>query len=393
MKPSDGMPPPFLPPTLGCQFVGRNRELEFLEREIHNPKGYSAGAPIAVVGEPGVGKSKLVSECVYGLGVGWRPVWISCKEILAVSRAPEFLLRPILSDMSAGSVVVVFDGADEIPRDALVQEFRRVTNYKIVRSVILTSRSELGLRGERILRLDSLAVDEARKLITLNLPNSLTESSLSKILTVVKGNPLAISLFVEMAGSMDQVRLQRVLEGRLFDLDDEGTRTRDELVAIARPVIVSANEAMIEALKKQPGDIFKLTPRQYEELVAELMHDMGFDVKLTKATRDGGKDILASIKTEVGSFLCLVEAKHYRADRVIGVSLARGLYGTLCDYQANSAMMVTTSSYSKDACDLQKKHEYQLSLRDYTDVAGWIQKYGTSRRGWPKSGVADPLRF
>jgi len=28
-------------------------------------------------------------------------------------------------------------------------------------------------------------------------------------------------------------------------------------------------------------------------------------------------------------------------------------------------MMVTTSSFSKDAHDFQKKHEYQLSLRDY----------------------------
>jgi len=78
---------------------------------------------------------------------------------------------------------------------------------------------------------------------------------------------------------------------------------------------------MIAALKKQPKDIFKLTPRQYEELVAELIHDMGFEVTLIKATRDRGKDILASMKTEVGDFLCLVEAKHYREDRKIGVSL------------------------------------------------------------------------
>jgi restriction system protein len=50
---------------------------------------------------------------------------------------------------------------------------------------------------------------------------------------------------------------------------------------------------MIEGLKKQPKDIFNITPRQYEELVAELMHDMGYEVTLTPATRDGGKDILA----------------------------------------------------------------------------------------------------
>jgi HJR/Mrr/RecB family endonuclease len=136
---------------------------------------------------------------------------------------------------------------------------------------------------------------------------------------------------------------------------------------------------MIAGLKKQPKDIFNLTPRQYEELVAELLHDIGYEVTLTQATRDGGKDILASMKTELGEFLCLVEAKHYREDRKIGVSLVRTLYGTLCDYQASSAMLVTTSSYSKDAYALQQKHKYELSLRDYTDAAVWIQRYGTHR--------------
>jgi HJR/Mrr/RecB family endonuclease len=106
---------------------------------------------------------------------------------------------------------------------------------------------------------------------------------------------------------------------------------------------------------------------------------MGHEVTLTQATRDGGKDILASIKTECGEFLCLVEAKKYRADRKIGVSMVRTLYGTLCDYQASSAMLVTTSTYSKDAHAMQEKHQYQLSLRDYTDVAGWIQRYGMKR--------------
>ena len=123
----------------------------------------------------------------------------------------------------------------------------------------------------------------------------------------------------------------------------------------------------------------KLGSRQFEELIAELLKDMGWDVELTKATRDGGKDILAYINTDVGKFLCLVEAKRYRSDRKIGVELVRSLYGTLCDYQANSAMMVTTSGFSEDARQLQKKHEFQLSLRDYTDVVGWIMKHGRNR--------------
>lgn len=157
--------------------------------------------------------------------------------------------------------------------------------------------------------------------------------------------------------------------------DDSSRR----LLAVAKPVIVTANEAMVKALKQCPEDVFKLTSRQFEELVAELLHDMGYDVTLTPATRNGGKDILASIKNECGEFLCLVEAKKHRRDRKVGVSLVRSLDGTLCDFQASSAMLVTTSTFSKDAHAMREKHKYQLSLRDYTDVAGWIQKHGANK--------------
>ena len=118
-----------------------------------------------------------------------------------------------------------------------------------------------------------------------------------------------------------------------------------------------------------------LTPRQFEQMLAELLDDMGWEVELTQATRDGGKDILAYMNTELGRLLCLVDAKRYREDRTIGVGMVRTLYGTLCDYQANSAMMVTTSSFSPDAKEFQQRHQYQLTLRDYSDVVKWITQY------------------
>ncbi|MGH9561752.1 MAG: restriction endonuclease [Terracidiphilus sp.] len=71
-------------------------------------------------------------------------------------------------------------------------------------------------------------------------------------------------------------------------------------------VVISVSEGIIKRLKKEPKDVYKHTPRQYAELIADLLREMGHDVTLTQAARDGGKDILASMKTEVGEFLCLV---------------------------------------------------------------------------------------
>jgi len=102
---------------------------------------------------------------------------------------------------------------------------------------------------------------------------------------------------------------------------------------------------------------------------------MGWRVELTPATRDGGKDILAYLDTDVGEILCLVEAKKYRRDRNVGIDLVRTLYGTLCDYQANSAMLVTTSAFTPDAHEFRRRHQYQLSLKDYAHIVDWIHRY------------------
>ena len=85
--------------------------------------------------------------------------------------------------------------------------------------------------------------------------------------------------------------------------------------------------------------------------------------------------MLAYLDTDLGRMLCLVEAKRYRKDRTVGVDLVRNLYGTLCDYQANRAMLITTSSFSQEAVNFRKRHEYQLQLRDYGDLLFWIDNY------------------
>jgi len=101
----------------------------------------------------------------------------------------------------------------------------------------------------------------------------------------------------------------------------------------------------MERLRSEPQSVFELPPRKFEELVAELLSGLGSEVELTPPARDGGKDILACMSTPHGRLLCLVEAKRYRQDRIVGVVMVPQLYGTLIDADASSAMLVTTSSF------------------------------------------------
>ena len=380
------------PPKPPSPFVGRQSELEWLEREVYSRERLFPQMPLVIVGPAGVGKTSLVAEFVSRLSERTsrlserkRAVWFECAKFDKDGAAFSLLMDGEIREQRSREIVAILDGADEVPQEHFTRIFRGVLNFKAVRSVIVTSRTELNLRGERVLRLGELPKEDSKRLIHELAGAEIAALTVDQMMGAAQGLPLALILISSLARTLTPEQLSRVLKGNLYDLKEQAPAEQQTLITIARPIIISANERMIAALKKHPDDVFRLSPRQFEELIAELIHDMGHDVTLTKATRDGGKDILASIETEMGKFLCLVEAKHYRSDRKVGVSLVRELYGTLCDFQANSAMLVTTSSFSKDAHDLQEKHKYQLSLKGYTDVAKWIQKYGTDK----KSGIGN----
>jgi restriction system protein len=373
---------------LSPSFVGREKELRWLERETEESR--SPANPIVVTGAAGIGKTALVRTFVelYSRRRNYRRIstdhWLNASELGGEDYAPRLneFVELLYADRLSGELSVVIDGADAISGERLLEVLGRVRNFKAVRSIIVTTRNDPGMRGARVLNLGRLPEDVAQLLVRTLLSRAgglPTAESLLKVVHAANGHPLAISLLAGLGRTFGDEQLLRIADGHLYDIQDSATVSKAELVSVVQPTIISANEAMVQALKRQPEDIFKLSPRKYEELVTELLHDMGYEVELTPATRDGGKDILAYFKTECGTFLCLVEAKRYRADRKIGVELVRTLYGILCDYQANSAMMVTTSSFSRDARMFGSKHQYQLALRDYADLTSWLRNYGKSR--------------
>jgi len=76
-------------------------------------------------------------------------------------------------------------------------------------------------------------------------------------------------------------------------------------------IVTNIDDEIKKYFNKHPEKLYDLNPRKFEELIASILKDLGFDVELTKVTRDGGRDIIASIRTKVSTFLTYVECKRY----------------------------------------------------------------------------------
>lgn len=277
-------------------------------------------SPIFVTGPTGFGKSTLVRYYL----ARYRPrrtevEWVYLERNPDPVNAVELVLSRMREARTGNRLMVVLDGAEGILPRQLENILNRLFNWKAILNVIVITReSPIKTRRGREINL---------------------------------GPPV----------------------GKLYGLKEQTAQKK--IIQLVAPQVLTTNDELILKLKRTPDDLFKITPRQFEEVIADLLTNMGMEVEITPATRDGGKDILAYMKTEIGKFLCLVEAKQYDKRRPVGVGLVRSLFGTLIDHQATSGMLVTTSRFARPAKEFQQKHKYQLSLKDYGDVVSWILKY------------------
>lgn len=140
-------------------------------------------------------------------------------------------------------------------------------------------------------------------------------------------------------------------------------------------LITSIDDEVKKYLKKHPQKLYELSPRKFEELVASILKDLGFEVELTQATRDGGRDIIAHVKNAVSSYLTYIECKRYSADNKVGVGIVREVIGVHHIRKPTKSIIVTTSFFSRDAIKEAEKMESQLDLKDFTDIKTWLQRY------------------
>ena len=132
---------------------------------------------------------------------------------------------------------------------------------------------------------------------------------------------------------------------------------------------------LLDYLRQNPHEIYRLPPRRFEELVAEILASFNWRVHLTQPTRDGGYDIFA-ISCDISGFESswVVECKRYGPDKPVGISVVRELYAVKSDLRAANAIVATTSRFT-DVVREYKSSRYDLQLRDFQGVVEWINDY------------------
>lgn len=131
---------------------------------------------------------------------------------------------------------------------------------------------------------------------------------------------------------------------------------------------------LIEYLKKHPHQLYEISPRKFEEFVAAIFKNHGFDAQLTPETRDGGMDIIAVHKSPLtGDTISLIECKRYAPENKVGIGVVQRLLGNVIQQEAHKGIVVTTSFFTKDAIAVSNQSRNILTLNDYSIIMSWLK--------------------
>jgi len=152
--------------------------------------------------------------------------------------------------------------------------------------------------------------------------------------------------------------------------------------------------SLYRALKQHPDLMKTLDWRVFEKLLADILETFGYEIELTRGTKDGGIDIFALTRGGVwGAEKYILQAKRW--DSRVGIEPVQRLLFLHSSYRATKSCLATTSTFTRGAWELADQYRWQLSLRDHQALRDWIStaadlKYG--RVTDPEEVLADSTR-
>lgn len=195
--------------------------------------------------------------------------------------------------------------------------------------------------------------------------------------------PMYDALAAKFRGDAIPLAKQTILlptwgEFNVYDAPLESfSSVRRRLIRLAPPA------DLIHFLAAQPEELFHIPPRRFEEIIAEILSRLGYQVELTKQTRDDGIDIVA-IGRSSGLSLhekYLVQCKRQSRSNKVDISVVNEILGVGERNPNTGLILATTSTFTSPAraAAQNERVKWRLHLRDYDDIWTWLQDY-TRRR-------------
>ena len=159
---------------------------------------------------------------------------------------------------------------------------------------------------------------------------------------IILANNDLINTLTEYASSVEDLFESYYLVQYRLEMDEEEFNT----------------DQSFQSESNQNVSIDTMTGIEFEFLCQRLVEKMGFETETTKASGDGGIDIIAYNHQPMLSGKYIIQCKRYAGS--VGEPIIRDLYGVATAERANKGILMTTGHFTKSAIEFAKDKQIEL---------------------------------
>jgi HJR/Mrr/RecB family endonuclease len=207
-----------------------------------------------------------------------------------------------------------------------------------------------------------------------DLPSSCREVMYLSMYEGLSVNEIAASLGIHVS----TVRSQKTKGIRLVGMFIEKQAQlfleliKDKDIHSEIKLLLNTSDFLMNEIARDENVLWTINSRQFEELIANILYKMGFEVNLTNQTHDGGTDIIVKSRNMLTESVWFVECKHRSLNHPIGINVFREVYGVHQLEKPNKSLIVTSSYFTKGVMKKALDYKNTIDLKDHKHVLSWI---------------------
>jgi hypothetical protein len=229
-----------------------------------------------------------------------------------------------------------------------------------------------------------------------SVENSFQEFSLTPIRCLLEGKSLAEAIELtrshaeQLCAGLEPFSIVRAITRRnsdsLFGVGDLDWRLESnaDIIIVTSPInnlvknrveVFDITPVIVDWVQADPTRMSQLSPDRFEDLVAERLTKMNFEVVKVGTTysRDGGIDIIASPRAAPFPFFLAVQVKHHKGDTPVGDSVVRELRGSIAGTALDIGLVVTNTRFTASAEWAARERGRIIRLRGFDALRNWLR--------------------
>lgn len=306
--------------------------------------------------------------------------------VLSNSKYPEYFPQTFQLEYNSNNKILIVDydlpSIDVIPK---ISEVKYVASKKALQEIKI-SESELSRMYDDALY--KLSIRTIHELFEADVANALETVSFNGYVTGInratgKNERKCILSLQVMKSEFLEINLN-LIEPKICFKNLKGiSASKLSSLTPVKPILSQSksDKRIIEGYNvvdnlSESTNLAMMDWKDFEHLIRELFEkefkDNGGEVKITRASHDGGVDAIAFDPDPIRGGKIVIQAKRY--NNIVGLSAVRDLYGTVMNEGASKGILVTTSDFGPEAYEFVKNKP--ITLLNGSNLLYLLGKHG-----------------